>query len=70
LHSLHVDIVPGDRANLCKGLMAPVGLTFKTKKGLQLIHECLKCQKRSVNKVAKDTVQEDNYQMIILLQGL
>ena len=32
LHSLHVDIVPGDRANTCKGLLRPIAIETNAKK--------------------------------------
>ena len=60
LHSKHVDIVPGDRMSECGGMMEPVGLTYKPGKGFQLIHKCLRCGERSVNKVAKETIQPDD----------
>ncbi len=37
LWSKHVDIKPGDRAQLCHGLMKPVGLTFKKSKPNKLL---------------------------------
>ena len=64
LYSLHVDNWPGDRANACQGLMEPVGLTYKPKKGWQIIHRCLKCAATSVNKVAIDTDQADDGQKV------
>ena len=60
LYSLHVDLRPGDRLNTCQGLMAPVGVVYKAKKGWQIVHSCLKCRKKSVNKVAVDTMQPDD----------
>lgn len=42
LHSLHVDRVPGDRANPCKGLLVPTAL--ETVAGQTLIHyRCERC---------------------------
>lgn len=52
LWSLHVDVNPGDRANLCRGEMKPVGLK-KHKKGIQIIHECTKCKEVKNNIVQK-----------------
>jgi len=60
LHSKHVDIVPGDRMSECGGMMEPVGLAYKSGKGFQLTHKCLRCGERSVNKVAKETIQPDD----------
>jgi DNA-directed RNA polymerase subunit RPC12/RpoP len=67
LYSLHVDNHPGDRASLCKGLMEPIGLTYKSKKGWQLVHRCLKCGFRGLNKVAINTMQPDDYQKLARL---
>jgi hypothetical protein len=38
LYSVHVDNKPGDRAQTCRGLMKPIGVTFNSKKGFQVIH--------------------------------
>ncbi len=64
LFSVDVDIDPGDRKSKCRGLMKPIGLTFKhegkDKYGsyrqgeLMLIHECLDCDKISINRIAGD----------------
>jgi hypothetical protein len=64
LYSRHVDVMPGDRASLCRSLMQPVGLTYKAKKGWQIMHQCITCRTMSVNKVAVDTVQPDDYQAV------
>lgn len=60
LYSKHMDNFPGDRASECKGLMKPIGLDYSGKKGYQLIHQCTKCNKVGRNKVAINTIQEDN----------
>lgn len=60
LYSKHVDEAPGDRRSTCHGLMRPVDLVYKRKKGYQLVHECLRCGVVKVNKVAVDTVQPDD----------
>jgi hypothetical protein len=67
LFSMHIDLEPGDRQCLCHGLMKPVGLKYHTKKGVQVVHECLDCGKRSVNKVAEFTVQPDDVDEVIKL---
>lgn len=60
LYSKHVDILPGDRLNHCRGLMRPIGLAYKPKKGYQIVHECLSCGARRANRAAVDTVQPDD----------
>ena len=55
LFSLHVDLeVPGDRANECKGLMAPVGVELNKKKGTRIIHICKVCGHKAYNRTAPD----------------
>jgi len=59
LHSRHVDIRPGDRANPCRALMTPVALDYCAKKGFQIVHRCLRCGARNRNRAATDTAQPD-----------
>lgn len=54
LYSKHVDIRPGDRAATCGGLMAPIGVDFRSGKGFMLIHRCMSCGYRRLNRVATD----------------
>ena len=60
LYSRHVDVVPGDRRSDCGGLMKPVGLTYKSGKGHQLVHRCQRCGMQRANIVAEEGVQPDN----------
>ncbi|MDE2312421.1 MAG: RNHCP domain-containing protein [Patescibacteria group bacterium] len=51
LFSKHVDVNPGDRAEVCGGLMRPVG--YELQKGQYvLIHQCEKCGVVKRNKTA------------------
>lgn len=60
LYSLHVDIMPGDRSNDCKGELVPIGLA-KSKKGYQIVYKCSRC-----NKIVKNiTAEDDNKKLII-----
>ncbi len=65
LYSLHVDEnISGDRKSFCHGMMEPVGLTFKEegidkygnkRQGeIMIVHQCRKCDKISINRVAGD----------------
>ena len=45
LHSKHVDINPGDRAEECQGDLEPVGAEIDSKKGFVIIFRCKKCGK-------------------------
>ena len=42
LSSLHVDIMPGDRMNPCKGVLKPVGIE-KFRDTYKIIYRCEKC---------------------------
>ena len=54
LHSVHVDINPGDRANTCKGLLKPIGMEYNSNKGKVIVFKCSKCGKVGKNKCAPD----------------
>ena len=54
LHSLHVDIVPGDRANTCGGIMKPISIESNQKKGYIITFKCKKCGEIKRNKSADD----------------
>ena len=54
LHSLHVDIVPGDRATSCKGLLRPIAVETNAKKGYVIVFRCDKCGAITRNKSADD----------------
>lgn len=61
LHSLHVDINPGDRANSCRGLLVPIGIEQNSKKGIVIKYHCNTCGAYHNNKAAPD----DNYDTIL-----
>lgn len=46
--------IPGDRLSSCEGLMEPYDIDYKSKKGYQLIHRCVKCKKEIKNLLAED----------------
>jgi hypothetical protein len=63
LWSKHVDEAKGDRRSICHGGMGPVGLTLKHdgfgRTGeIMIIHRCLTCQKISINRIARDDLEE------------
>jgi hypothetical protein len=66
LHSKHVDINPGDRANDCHGLLKPIGLEHGKKGELILLFECQKCASITRNKMAlKTNIQPDDYDLAV-----
>lgn len=58
LYSRHVDSKPGDRQHTCGGLMQPIAIK-PSKKGLQILHQCLRCGEIKPNRIAESTVQSD-----------
>ena len=66
LCSLHLDIMPGDRAADCGGIMRPVRSEPDPKKGFIIIHKCEKCGAERRNKAAKD---DDMKKLIRLTAG-
>lgn len=62
LYSKHVDILPGDRANTCHGLLKPIGIE-KFKDTYKILYKCDKCNNTHKNIMAND----DNMDLIIEL---
>jgi len=59
LYSKHVDVNPGDRAEICGGMMEPVN--FEIEKGQYvLIYNCLKCGATRRNKMQSN----DNFDIL------
>ncbi len=68
LCSLHVDIMPGDRANSCGGIMDPIRAETNAKKGYIIIHKCRKCGEIKRNRSAHEAKdQPDNLSKLIKL---
>ena len=67
LYSLHVDIITGDRASECGGLMEPVGIIHNSGKGWQIVHRCQKCGFERCNMVSEDPRQPDDINAITAL---
>ena len=68
LWSLHVDILPGDRANPCGAPMKPVRAEPDRKKGYVIIHRCTVCGEECRNRAAHEArVQPDDISLIIRL---
>ena len=54
LHSMHLDIEPGDREADCGGIMEPVAVWVRNKGEWALIHRCKWCGTMSSNRIAAD----------------
>ncbi len=64
LYSKHVDINPGDREELCHGMLEPIDIEINPKKGYMIIFKCKKCGKITKNKVAEDDNMDLIYRII------
>ncbi len=64
LYSVHVDIMPGDRLNDCKGILEPINVIQTSKKGKVIIYRCKKCNKELRNIVASDDDENVIYDII------
>ena len=62
LFSKHVDIMPGDRMNECKGLLRPIAIE-KFKDTYKIVYKCTKCNQIHKNIMAND----DDMDLIIEL---
>jgi len=54
LSSLHVDVVPGDRAADCGGIMDAIAVWVQKNGEWSVIHRCRRCGKLSSNRIAAD----------------
>lgn len=54
LWSRHVDVVPGDRASTCGGLMEPRALEGTSTSGWVIVHRCVDCGAIRRNRAATD----------------
>ena len=67
LHSVHIDVYPGDRANKCHGLLRPVAYD-PSRKGLSILFECQKCSEKLWNiAILDDEIEPDDYATILNL---
>ena len=67
LYSLHVDVLPGDRANECRGKLKPVQCLPDPKKGFVIVYRCEKCGQKVRCKAALDCRQPDDRNKLIQL---
>lgn len=70
LHSLHVDVNPGDRASDCAGVLEPVAVEHSGKKGWIIVHRCRRCGALRRNKAALDDPdQPDDFDVLVALSS-
>ena len=70
LYSKHLDVVPGDRASSCGGLMEPIGVRYRSAKKLQIVHRCTTCGEVRANRIASHTVQQDELEALLRLPAM
>ena len=58
LCSKHVDVLPGDRASDCGGVMDPIRVETDSRKGFIIIHKCRKCGYVSKNRAAHEAKEQ------------
>ena len=58
LYSLHIDNQPGDRQNLCQGLMQPIDIVTQGGSPVDIIHQCQKCLIIKQNKISDNDSTE------------
>jgi hypothetical protein len=70
LYSRHVDILPGDRANECGGLLEPVGVVTDARKGYVIVHRCQRCGEVRRNRATlDDPACPDDFDVLIEFAG-
>lgn len=68
LFSLHVDVVPGDRAADCGGLLEPVGLELANGQTI-VSYRCQRCGARKRNRAVLDGDVPDSWQALAQLSA-
>ena len=72
LCSLHVDRMPGDRANPCGGIMDAIRTETDPRRGFVIVHRCRKCGEERRNRAAHGPgfrVQPDDLTLLIRLSA-
>lgn len=66
LHSLHVDVVPGDRAADCGGLLVPVDAVQRGER-FHLTYRCARCGAERHNRALLDVDDPDDWEALVAL---
>jgi hypothetical protein len=66
LWSRHVDRIPGDRAETCRGLLEPVGVSRRGR-GYDLHYRCVACGAPRVNQALLDGDEPDSWDAVVAL---
>jgi len=66
LHSVHVDVVPGDRAAGCGGLLEPVAAERRGDR-FHLTYRCRRCGASRANRALLDVDDPDDWDVLVAL---
>jgi hypothetical protein len=70
LWSLHVDRVPGDRSEACRGPMRPIGIEGSSGAGWTILFRCERCGAERRNRAAEDDPEApDRWERLIELSS-
>lgn len=69
LRSLHVDVVPGDRAADCGGILDPIGLERRGE-DLRLLYRCRRCGAEKVNRALLDGDVPDDWEQLVAVAAM
>ncbi len=70
LCSLHVDVLPGDRASDCSGILDPITVETDPRKGYIIVHKCRKCGAIRRNRAAHNAKEQpDDLSLLIRLSA-
>jgi DNA-directed RNA polymerase subunit RPC12/RpoP len=68
LRSLHVDVVPGDRAATCGGRLDPYDVVVQTR-GVLIRYRCTRCGETKVNRAVLDGEVPDDWDVLVRLSS-
>ena len=68
LRSRHVDVVPGDRAQNCRGILDPVGVEQRGDRTM-IHYRCRSCGEATVNQALTDGDPPDDWAQVVALPG-
>lgn len=57
LHSVHLDLRPGDRRSGCRGAMEPIAVWARSKGEWSILHRCSRCGLIRANRIAADDAE-------------
>lgn len=71
LHSLHVDVNPGDRAAGCGGDLVPRAYSQHKKKGFMIHYACARCGQERINRFLDvDAYEADRFESLLALSSV